>query len=146
MIVPVNPQLLKLFGFWGSVLILKVMAMVALTGRQRFGKKVFANVEDLMIEKKGKVVYDDPDVERVRRAHLNDLENIIPWFLITYLWLTTGPSVWLARILFQTFTFARLIHTLVYAIFPQQPLRAISFFVGFGVMGYEAVSTLLYYY
>ncbi|RLU15994.1 hypothetical protein DMN91_011752 [Ooceraea biroi] len=142
--VAVNAELLKVFGFWGSVLVLKMLAMVPLTARQRFQKKIFANEDDTKIVG-GKVVYNDADVERVRRSHLNDLENIVPWFIITYLWLTTGPSYWMAKTLIQTFVLARIVHTFSYAVCPQQPMRAISFFVGFGTMGYEALTTLLYY-
>ncbi|XP_077269793.1 microsomal glutathione S-transferase 1 [Temnothorax americanus] len=143
----INPELLKVFGFWGSILVLKMLAMVPLTGRQRFRKRVFANQEDLMFQNKSKakVAYDDPDVERVRRAHLNDLENILPWFIVTYLWLGTGPSAWLAKILIRTFVLSRVAHTISYAVYSQQPMRAISFFVAWAVMGFEAVKTLLYY-
>lgn len=36
----INPELLKVFGFWGSILLLKLLAMVPLTVRQRFRKQV----------------------------------------------------------------------------------------------------------
>ncbi|EFN78872.1 microsomal glutathione S-transferase 1 [Harpegnathos saltator] len=145
----INPEILKVFGFWGSILVLKMLAMIPLTARQRFRKQVFANPGDVTMLKnsvpKGKVVYDDPDVERVRRAHLNDLENIVPWFIITYIWLCTEPSIVLAKVLIRTFVLSRIVHTLSYAVMPQQPLRAISFFVGFGILGFEALTSLLHY-
>ncbi|XP_046827302.1 microsomal glutathione S-transferase 1-like [Vespa velutina] len=140
----INTEIMKVFGFWSSVLVLKMLAMVILTTRYRFTKKIFANSED-GFSKKCKVVYDDPDIERVRRNHLNDLENVLPWFIITYIWLTTGPSIWLAGILIKTFVISRIIHTLVYAVFPQQPARFLSFFFGYCIMGYEAFASLLYY-
>ncbi|XP_012522737.1 microsomal glutathione S-transferase 1 [Monomorium pharaonis] len=141
----INSELLTVFGFWGSVLVLKLLAMVPLTARHRMRKGVFANPEDLALSTKGKVIYDDPDVERVRRAHLNDLENVLPWFIITYLWLGTGPSLWLAKILIRTFVLTRIAHTISYTILSQQPMRAISFMVGFSIVGYQALTTLLYY-
>lgn len=145
----INPELLKAFGFWGSVLVFKLLAMIPLTARQRFGKQVFANPEDIRVASstpsKAKVAYDDPDVERVRRAHRNDLENVVPWFIITYIWLGTEPSVTLAKILIRTFVLSRIAHTLSYAVLSQQPTRAISFFVGYGIMGYQALTSLLYY-
>lgn len=108
--------------------------------------QVFANPEDTgFAGKKAKVTFDDPDVERVRRAHLNDLENITPWFIITYLWLSTAPAPWLAKILIRVFVISRIGHTLSYAVIPQQPARAIAFFVGYGITGYQAVATLLHY-
>lgn len=103
------------------------------------------NEEDVKLSSKGKVVFNDPDVERVRRAHQNDLENVLPWFIITYLWLGTGPSPLLAKILIQTFVLARIAHTISYVIIPQQPTRAIVFFIGFAITGYQTFSTLLYY-
>ncbi|CAK9804852.1 Microsomal glutathione S-transferase 1 [Anthophora quadrimaculata] len=141
----VDPELLRTFAFWGSILCLKVVAVVALTGRLRFKKQIFINTDDVEYFKKGKVVYTDPDIERVRRAHLNDLENIPLWFFVTFLWLTTGPAVWLAAILIRTFVLARIIHTLSYAVYPKQPYRAISFFIGLVIIIYQAISTLLYY-
>ncbi|XP_014476790.1 PREDICTED: microsomal glutathione S-transferase 1-like [Dinoponera quadriceps] len=143
----INPETLKVFGFWGSILVLKVLAMSPLTARQRFAKQIFANPEDVSLAKnsKAKIVYDDPDVERVRRAHLNDLENIVPWFIITYIWLSTGPSVALAKILIRTFALSRVAHTLAYVIIQQQPTRVISFFIAYLIIGYEALVSLLHY-
>ena len=37
----VDPELVKVFGFWSALLGLKMLAMVPLTGRMRFSKKVF---------------------------------------------------------------------------------------------------------
>lgn len=92
------------------------------------------------------MVFNDPDVERIRRAHQNDLENVLPWFIITYLWLGTGPTPWIAKTMIQTFVLSRIAHTISYAIFQQQPLRAITFFVAFGVTVYEAIKTIIYYF
>jgi len=36
----VNPELYKVFGFWGAVLALKVLAMAPLIARYRLEKKV----------------------------------------------------------------------------------------------------------
>ncbi|KAH0540551.1 microsomal glutathione S-transferase 1 [Cotesia glomerata] len=140
----IREELLKEFGFWSTVLVVKILIMAILTARQRFAKKVFSNPEDRM-DKSSKITTEDPDVERVRRAHQNDLENILPWFVMTLIWLTTGPSKFLAVTLIRTFTFARIIHTIAYAIFAVQPYRAIAFFVGYGITIYEAISTLIYY-
>lgn len=108
--------------------------------------QVFANSEDAATTKKAKVAFDDPDVERVRRAHLNDLENVVPWFLATWIWLGTGPSTWLAGLLIRAFVASRILHTVVYAVVPlPQPSRAIAFFVGFAITGYMAVSTILFH-
>lgn len=106
---------------------------------------MFANEEDKSFLPKGKVAFDDPDIERVRRNHLNDLENVLPWFIITFLYLTTGPSVWLATNLIRGFVLSRIAHTLTYAVCPMQPGRALSFFVGYAIMGYQAFTCLMHY-
>ena len=77
-------------------------------------KKAFANPEDASGVPGSKVVLGDPDVERVRRAHMNDLENVIPFVLLGGLYLATGPSAGTAGLLFKVFTAARYIHTFVY--------------------------------
>ncbi|XP_046629274.1 microsomal glutathione S-transferase 1-like [Neodiprion virginianus] len=142
----IDAETFKIFGFWGSILVLKILAMAVLTGRQRMRKKVFANPEDAARDKKAKIAFDDPDVERVRRAHLNDLENVVPWFIATWIWLGTGPSTWLAGLLIRVFVLSRILHTVVYAVVPlPQPSRAIAFFLGYFVTFYMTASTILYY-
>lgn len=98
------------------------------------------------MSKTSKIAAVDEDVERVRRAHRNDLENILPWFFMTLIWLTTGPSYWTAMILIRGFVLSRIVHTFVYAIWAKQPHRAIAFFVGYGITIYQAISTLIYYF
>ncbi|XP_043492199.1 microsomal glutathione S-transferase 1-like [Polistes fuscatus] len=141
----VNTEIMKVFGFWSSVLVLKMLAMVILTAFYRFKNKVFLNPEDTKFTKKSKVAFDDPDIERVRRNHRNDLETILPWFIITYIWLTTNPSPWLAGMLIKSFVISRILHTLSYSIFAQQPARVLSFVFGYTIIVYEIFYSLLYY-
>jgi len=124
-----NPVLQGL-AFYSAILVLKMMGMSVLTGIQRFRKKAFISPEDAAAFK-GEVKLEDPDVERVRRAHLNDLENI-PIFLVTSLvFVLTDPDVVVALMFFRLYTLARLVHTFVYAIYVvRQPTRAIAFGVG----------------
>ena len=76
-------------------------------------RQVFSNPEDAKSHD-SKVKFDDPDVERVRRAHLNDLENVVPFLLLCPLYLCTGPSPWLAGNLIRGFAAARILHTVSY--------------------------------
>lgn len=92
------------------------------------------------------MLYNDADIERARRAHTNDMENIPIWYIVTYLWLTTGPSVWLAGVLIRTFVVARIVHTIVYVVLSKQPHRALAYFVGLGVTLFEIFTTLVYYF
>jgi glutathione S-transferase len=108
--------------------------------------QVFANHDDALMLHKARVAYDDEDVERVRRSHLNDLENILPWVAVTYIYLGTGPSNLIAGLIIRAFVLARIAHTLSYAVYPKQPYRALAFFVGFSLTVYEALATIFYYF
>ena len=53
------------------------------------------------------------DVERIRRIHLNDLENL-PFFLVAgFLYVLTQPSLLLAQLLLYGYVVSRLLHVLV---------------------------------
>ena len=43
------------------------------------------------------------DVERVRRAHLNDLENILPFFCLGLLYIFTNPAPSTAVLVFRLY-------------------------------------------
>jgi glutathione S-transferase len=74
---------------------------------------------------------DVPQVERVRRAHLNDLENILPFFAIGLLYVAVAqPSESAAKAFFLTFTFSRLLHTLSYLLLKAPAVRALAFTSG----------------
>ncbi|CAG0919618.1 unnamed protein product [Notodromas monacha] len=137
-------ELFSCFAFHAALVILKVLLMVPLTARQRFAKAVFSNAEDARVHPKGKVSLVDPDVERVRRAHLNDLENIPFFVLIGWFYLMTNPSLVIAKNMFRLFTVCRYLHTFVYAVVPlPQPARGIAFFGAFLVIVVMTVSVLL---
>jgi len=138
-----NP-VFKSYIFWSSVLVLKMLIMSILTGLQRFRTQTFANPEDLP-SKKLKVKFDDPNVERVRRAHRNDLENILPYFVISYFYILTNPTAFIAINLFRAVAASRILHTVVYAIVPlPQPSRALAFFVCLGISFYMSFHTILH--
>ena len=78
------------------------------------------------------------------RAHLNDLENILPFFVCGLLYVMTGPSAFLAINLFRAFAVARIVHTLVYAVVVvPQPSRALAFFVGQAVTMYMGIQVII---
>lgn len=53
-------------------------------------------------------------VDRIRRIHLNDLENI-PFFLAAgFLFILTEPSLWLAQVLLYGYVATRLLHFVAY--------------------------------
>ncbi|XP_017728481.1 PREDICTED: microsomal glutathione S-transferase 1 [Rhinopithecus bieti] len=97
----------------------------------------FANPEDCVTFGKGenakKYLRTDDRVERVRRAHLNDLENIVPFLGIGLLYSLSGPDLSTAILHFRLFVGARIYHTISYLTPLPQPNRALSFFIGYGV-------------
>ncbi|XP_005188654.1 microsomal glutathione S-transferase 1 [Musca domestica] len=125
------------YCFWAGLLVLKMLLMTLLTAARRFSKKSFVNPEDLALSKAAEVSFQDPDVERVRRAHRNDLENILPYLLIALAYITTGPNAIVARLLFCIVAISRIFHTAIYAFRPvPQPSRSIAFFVPFFITLY----------
>ncbi|XP_075154508.1 microsomal glutathione S-transferase 1 isoform X2 [Haematobia irritans] len=126
------------FLLWTSVLVVKMLLMSLLTALQRFRNKVFPNQEDLFF-KNIEVQFNDPHVERVRRAHRNDMENILPYFTMALAYICTNPNPTLACNLFRVAAVARILHTLVYAFYPvPQPSRVIAFATMFVITMYMA--------
>ncbi|PKU32064.1 microsomal glutathione s-transferase 1 [Limosa lapponica baueri] len=111
----------------------------------------FVNPEDVASFGKGetakKYLRTDPDVERVRRGHLNDLENIVPFVGIGLLYALSGPELSTALLHFRIFTGARILHTFAYLIPLPQPGRGLSWAVAYTVtisMAYKVLKTALY--
>jgi glutathione S-transferase len=157
-----NP-VFRAFIFWSTVMLLKMMAMSLLTGMQRFKNKVcrqnrtmiaiihvinfqtFANPEDTKSFKNLKPKFGVEDVERVRRAHRNDLENILAFISVAFFYVLTSPQAFLAINLFRASAIARIVHTLVYAIVPAQPWRALSWAVCYFSTIYMGVQVLFFF-
>lgn len=55
----------------------------------------------------------DEDVERVRRAHLNDLENIPAFLIGALMYVMSEPNVTVALWLIRVAVIARILHTIV---------------------------------
>ncbi|XP_046400235.1 microsomal glutathione S-transferase 1-like [Ischnura elegans] len=134
------------YALYSVLLAFKMYAVFFLIARLRFKKKVFISPEDTTLKLGSTVRHDDPDIERARRAQLNDLENIPIFWIIGLLYTLTKPEPLIAVNIFRIYFFARAIHTFVYAfvVFPQ-PARALSFFVGFAVTVYMTVEVFLYF-
>ncbi len=77
------------------------------------------------------VTTNDPDVERVRRNHLNDIENIVPFVLVGLFYVGTNPDRDVALWHFRVFFVSRLLHTLTYQLALPQPSRFIACAVGY---------------
>ncbi|CAF4883614.1 unnamed protein product [Pieris macdunnoughi] len=141
----ISDPAVQAFILHSAILAVKLLAMSPLTAIMRLTYKCFANPEDAKFLG-GKVKLDHPSVERVRRAHLNDLENIPAFWVIGACYLTTGPSAAFANLLFRLFTVCRIVHTFVYAVVPfPQPTRAIVFLIAMGINFYMGLQVLLFY-
>ncbi|XP_042325016.1 microsomal glutathione S-transferase 1 [Sceloporus undulatus] len=131
----VNIDVTVAFVWYAVLLIVKMMLMSALTGMFRRKKKAFANPEDTALVAKGesakKFLRTDPDVERVRRIHLNDLENIVPFLFIGFFYSFSGVSLSTALLHYRIFFGSRVFHTIAYLIPLPQPCRALSWFAGY---------------
>jgi glutathione S-transferase len=69
-------------------------------------------------------------VERSRRMHRNDLENIPAFLACGLLFVAAQPSYLLANILMYGFVGARLAHTLAYATKQSHEVRATLYTIG----------------
>uniref|UniRef100_A0A087Z4Q3 Microsomal glutathione S-transferase 1 n=1 Tax=Anopheles darlingi TaxID=43151 RepID=A0A087Z4Q3_ANODA len=147
MLETIDQASLRAYVFWSAVLVSKMLLMSPLTSLTRVRKMAFANPEDTAaISRKLKPKFDDPDVERVRRAHLNDLENILPFFVIGFLYLLTNPAPTLAINIYRLVAASRILHTLVYAVVPvPQPARFLAFVGALAPTLYMTLQTLLHF-
>ncbi|XP_072384164.1 microsomal glutathione S-transferase 1-like [Diabrotica undecimpunctata] len=125
-------------------LILKMSFMSIFTAVKRVIHKAFANPED------SKQMKIDPqvneNVERVRRAHLNDLENIPLFFVAGLIYTFANPGETAAKVLFVVYVVTRYLHTIVYAVVPiPQPARALCWSTGYIINIYMAMYSLVHF-
>ena len=133
------------FLSYAGVVLCKTMLMSGLTALHRIKNEAFANPEDFMTSKKPLEERKAPlnaTVERIRRCHLNDLENVIPFVLIGLLYVCTKPDPSTALMHFRAFAGFRIFHTFAYLIPLPQPSRVLGFLLGFAVTASMAVSVL----
>jgi len=111
------------------LLVLKMAVVGTYTSILRLGRKVYATAEDYAFQGLARKTTVDEDVERVRRAHRNDLENILPFFVVGFCYLLTSPSWNAAAIYLIGYLIARIAHSVFY-IRSMQPYRTIAFTLG----------------
>jgi len=138
-----NP-VFKSYAFYGTIVLVKMMMMSLLTSARRFQHGIFANTEDAKWRPDGKkkVSLDNENVERVRRNHLNDLENIPAFLLLGLLYVAINPSLNVALWHFRVFAASRILHTIIYQV-GVQPYRAFIFTIGVATcmsMAYQIIA------
>ena len=69
-------------------------------------------------------------VDRARRMHRNDLENIPAFWAIGLAFVAVAPPLWVAQVAFYGFVVARVVHALAYATAQSHEIRSIGYSVG----------------
>src|SRR5512144_2694499 len=116
-----NPAL-KVYAISGSIIAVQLLLLALWTGTVRVKNKTWVNPEDAQLNKGQQADADHPDVQRVKRAHQNALENAVPFFAIGLLYALTGPTPGAAQIYFYVFVAARVLHSIFY-LWGRQPFR-----------------------
>jgi len=120
----------------GAIMVLKIMGQGWMTVyRMLKSNSGLVSPEDLragLINKEptpGQLDVNDY-VDRSRRMHRNDLENIPAFLACGVLFVAAGPSYLLANILMYGFVGARLAHTIAYATKQSHEIRATFYTIG----------------
>lgn len=122
----------RVFAFWYLILALKMLMLIFRTSATRMRLSSFASPEDYAAvgaSPQGGATIPDERIERVRRALLNDLENILPFFGVGLIYALSGPSLGMARLLIGGFALSRIAHTIFY-VRGLQPHRSVAFMLG----------------
>jgi uncharacterized MAPEG superfamily protein len=120
----------------GAIMILKIMGQGWMTVyRMLKSNSGLVSPEDLQVG----LINRNPDpeqlelndyVDRSRRMHRNDLENIPAFLACGVLFVAAGPSYLLANILMYGFVGVRLAHTVAYATKQSHEVRATLYTIG----------------
>lgn len=71
------------------------------------------------------------------------MENILPSFLIGFIYVLTNPAALTACLLFQISAIARIVHTIVYAVVViPQPARGLAWLAHYAISIYMGISIL----
>lgn len=130
-----NPSFVA-YAIAASVMILKAIAMSWMTVAQMMringGFRSPEDVRKTFLNPHPSPQQLEPDerVERFRRIHMNDLENL-PFFLISgLLFVLSGPPIVLAQWLLYGYALSRLLHFGAYATARTHDTRAVLWSVG----------------
>ncbi|MZR31962.1 MAPEG family protein [Sneathiella litorea] len=82
-------------------------------------------------------------VDRSRRMHRNDLENIPAFLIAGLLFVAVDPNLLWAQILFYGFVVVRLLHAVAYATKQSHEMRATFYSIGSVIVIYLAIHVLV---
>jgi uncharacterized MAPEG superfamily protein len=114
-----------------SVLLVLKMGIVAFaTSNARRKARVVVNPEDVKVNPGSRAAGEEAaETLRVKRAHLNDVENIPGFLVLALLFTLSGCSGTAGWAYFGLYFAARTLHTIFY-MYAVQPFRTAAFAVG----------------
>lgn len=137
------------YAIAASLMVLKIMGQgwVTVYRMLKIGGG-YASPEDLragMINKNPRPEQLDVNdyVDRSRRMHRNDLENIPAFLIAGLLFVAVDPNLLLAQILFYGFVISRLLHAIAYATKQTHEMRATFYTIGSVIVIYLAIHVLV---
>ncbi|XP_043280026.1 uncharacterized protein [Venturia canescens] len=140
----------ELFSSWACLMILQCLAFAWFTGRSRVRHEVIHSEEDKMWLKNPKTKITSnfcchPEVRHLRSGHLRNLEMIMPYLLMTPIWLSTSPSRLVAKIILHSFPIFAITDSLLYMNLVETPkvLGNFTFVVCYSLIVYVTVSNLI---
>jgi glutathione S-transferase len=143
-----NP-LFATYAIAATLMILKAVAMSWLTVQRMMSVRGgFRSPEDLRKTALNpapdpKQLAPDERVERIRRIHLNDLENL-PFFLAAgFLYILTDPSLRLAQWLLYGYVISRFLHFAAYMTARTHDTRATLWTIGSLIIIFMTCRTLI---
>jgi len=137
------------FAIAAALMILKILGQGWMTVyRMMKTNSGLASPEDVQVgllnkEPKPEQLELNDYVDRSRRMHRNDLENIPAFLVAGILFVAVEPTLVAAQILMYGFVVARLCHTLAYATKQTHEVRATFYTVGSLIVIYMAVHILV---
>ncbi|KAK1127264.1 hypothetical protein K0M31_003808 [Melipona bicolor] len=140
--------------WWSCILILKMNSLTWLTGRVRLARRVIHSEEDRVWFENSDVTLSSTgdghvDLDRIRSMHRYDLATVLPYLLITPIWLITSPSIVAVRTILPCFTIINLSHTLLYTKptidIKRRYCMTILSLMQFCILFYMSVVSTLYY-
>lgn len=137
------------YAIAAAIMVLKIMGQGWMTVyRMMRSDSGLASPEDLRVglinkNPRAEQLEVNDYVDRSRRMHRNDLENIPAFLAAGLLFVAVGPSVLQAQILMYGFIAARLLHAIAYATKQSHEVRATFYSIGSLIVIYMALYTLV---
>ncbi len=122
--------LFRTFAIAATIMIIKMAGQAWLTvWRMTKAKGGFRSPEDakrspLNPEPSEGQLAPNEYVERSRRMHLNDCENIPPFLAVAFLFVLAGPPLWVAQVVLYGYVVTRLLHAAAYLTAQLHDVRA----------------------